>query len=226
MIHILKYLDEILEALERYIEDTSGEAASKAKGLLQVIGNGNFILALKCMLSVILPLENLNSAVQSRSVSVSSVIASMKLVKDNLLSLRCDDKFKVIFDDTLTLCTELDVAVPEAPRTRRPPKRFSGSADPHVWTSSADYFKVQYYNFIDTAVTALDKRYNQEGLHKYVALENLLRESTTSEVVTRQVLDDYPEIDTDHFMVQIAMARQQQWEMSSVCVVADKLETA
>ena len=82
---------------------------------------------------------------------------------------------------------------------------------------------MQYYNFIDTAVTALDKRYNQEGLHKYVALENLLRESTTSEVVTRQVLDDYPEIDTDHFMVQIAMARQQQWEMSSVCVVADKL---
>ena len=57
----------------------------------------------------------------------------------------------------------------------------------------------------------------------YVARENLLPDSTASEVVTRQVLDDYPEIDTDRFMVQIAMARQQQWEMSSVCIVADKL---
>jgi hypothetical protein len=84
------------------------------------------------------------------------------------------------------------------------------------------YFKVQYYNFIDTAVTALDKRYNQEGLHKCVALENQLRETTTSEV-TRQVLDGYPDIDPDRFVVQIAMTRQQQWEMSSVSVVADKL---
>jgi hypothetical protein len=91
-----------------------------------------------------------------------------------------------------------------------------------VWTSSAEYFKVQYYNFIDTAVTALDKRYNQEGLHKYVALENLFRETTTSEV-TRQVLDGYPDIDPDRFAVQIALAMQQQWEMSSVCLVADKL---
>jgi hypothetical protein len=225
--HILQYFDDIVEALERYNEDSSGESAAKAKGLLQVIGTGNFILAIKCMLSVIRPLENLNSAVQGRSVSVSSCITAMKLVRDNLLSLRCDDNFKVIFDGTLALCTELDLTVPEAPRRRRPPKRLSGSAsaDPHVWTSSAEYFKAQYYHLIDTAVNALEKRYNQEGLHKYEALENLLRESSTSEIVIREVLDGHPEIDTDRFLVQIAMARQQQWEMTSVSVVADKLRT-
>ena len=61
LIHILKYLDEILEALERYIEDTSGEAASKAKGLLQVIGNGNFILALKCMFVCLVGLTSVST---------------------------------------------------------------------------------------------------------------------------------------------------------------------
>lgn len=145
LMQILKYLEEILEALKTYGDEASGDAASKAKRLLQVVGNGNFILALKCMLSVILLLENLNRAVQSRSVSVSSMIALMQLTKDNQLSLRCDDKFTIIFNDTLTMCTELDVVVPAIamPRQRRPPKRFLGTTDSHVWTSSADYFKVQ-----------------------------------------------------------------------------------
>jgi len=144
LLHILKYLKEISEAVEMYNAEASGDTASKSKGLLQINGNGNFILALKCTLSVILLLENLNRALQCRSVSVSSVIASMKLNKDNLLSLRCDDKFLLIYDDTLTLCTELDVDVPQMPQQQRPPKRFTGAADSHVSTSSAQYFKVQY----------------------------------------------------------------------------------
>lgn len=224
LMQIMKYLEEILEALETYDGEASGVAASKAKGLLLVIGNGDFILAVKCMLSVILLMENLNRAVQSRSVSVSSMIASMHVTKDNLLSLRCDDKFKVLFDETVTMCTELDVAMPAMPKQRRPPKRFTGTANSHVWASSTEYFKVQYYNFIDTAVTALDKRYNQDGLRKYVALENLLRETTTSDVVC-QVLAGYPDIDHERLTVQISMARQQQWEMSSVNAVADRLRS-
>ena len=38
------------------------------------------------------------------------------------------------------------------------------AADSHVWTSSEVYFKVQYFSFVDAAVTALEKRYNQAGL--------------------------------------------------------------
>ena len=78
-------------------------------------------------LSVILLLENLNRAVQCRSVSVSSVIAAMQLSKDNLLSLRCDNKFMTIFDETVSLCTELDIDAPQMPCQRRPPKRFTGT---------------------------------------------------------------------------------------------------
>lgn len=73
-------------------------------------------------------------------------------------------------------------------------------------------------------MTALDKRYNQDGLRKYVALENLLRETETSDVVS-QVLAGYPDLDPERLTVQISMARQQQWEMSSVNAVADKLRS-
>ena len=191
LLHILKYLEEIIEALETYSDEASGDAASKAKGLLQVIGNGNFILAVKCMLSVILLLENLNRAVQCRSVSVSSVIAAMQLTKDNLLSLRCDNKFMTIFDETVRLCTELDIDAPQMPRQRRPPKRFTGTAEPHVPNSSVDYFSVQYFNFVDTTMNAIEKRYNQDGLKKYVKLENLLTQAADAEAISK-VLEGYP----------------------------------
>ena len=65
--HILNNMEEILQALEHYHKQTSGEAASKAHGFIQVVGHGNFILAVKCMLSVIIPLKNLNRSVQSTS---------------------------------------------------------------------------------------------------------------------------------------------------------------
>ena len=52
LLQILKYLEEILEVLETYEEEASGAAASKAKGLLQVVGNGNFVLIIIIIINI------------------------------------------------------------------------------------------------------------------------------------------------------------------------------
>ena len=146
------------------------------------------------------------------------------LSKDNLLSLRCDNKFMTIFHETVSLCTELDIDAPQMPRQRRPPKRFTGTA--HVPNSSADYFRIQYFNFVDrpTAMNAIEKRYNQDGLKKYVKLENILTQAAGVEMVDK-VLAGYPDIDPERLIVQLAMAKQQHWGMSSVGEVAEKLRS-
>ena len=54
-----------------------------------------------------------------------------------------------------------------------------------------DYFSVQYFNFVDTTVNAIDKRYNQDGLKKYVKLENLLTQAADAEEISK-VLEGYP----------------------------------
>jgi len=59
---------------------------------------------------------------------------------------------------------------------------------------------------------------------RYVALENLLQE-TNSAATCHEVLAGYEDIDPDRLTVQLAMARQQQWDMSSVSVVSDKLRS-
>ena len=108
------------------------------------------------------------------------------------------------------------------PHQRRPPKRFTGTAEPHVPNSSVDYFSVQYFNFVDTTVNAIDKRYNQDGLKKYVKLENVLTQTADAEAISK-VLEGYPDIDPERLVVQLAMAKQQHWDMSSVGEVAEKL---
>ena len=52
---------------------------------------------------------------------------------------------------------------------------------------------------------------NQAGLQRYVALKNLLQE-TDSAATCHEMLAGYEDIDTDRLTVQLAMARQQQWD--------------
>ena len=96
-------------------------------------------------------------------------------------------------------------------RQRRPPKRFTGTT--HVPNPSADYFGIQYFNFVDIAMNAIEKRYNQDGLKKYVKLlENILTQAAGVEVVNK-VLAGYPDIDPERLIVQLAMAKQQHWDV-------------
>jgi len=90
---------------------------------------------------------------------------------------------------------------------------------------SADYFGIQYFNFVDIAMNAIEKRYNQDGLKKYVKLlENILTQAAGVEVVNK-VLAGYPDIAPERLIVQLAMAKQQHWDMSSVGEVAEKLRS-
>jgi len=64
--------------------------------------------------------------------------------------------------------SETDVPLPELPRQRRPPRRFSGLAPAHAWTTAEEYFRSQFFHVVDTAVNQLKVRYDQPGLHQYM----------------------------------------------------------
>lgn len=124
------------------------------------------------------------------------------------------------------LCRESDVPFPELPRQRRPPKRFCGPAPAHAWTTAEEYFRNQYFQVVDTAVSQLKLRYDQPGLHRYMQLENVLIAADTSTDELRTVISAYPEMDADRLAVQLAMMRQQNWQLESVEDIATKLASA
>ena len=128
---IVDNVDNILEALQTYANSAPADSAAKARGFVHIIGQGNFILSVKCAIAVLDLLENLNRAVQSTKQSTASMIKAMKITVGALHELRSDDKFHAILEETIKLCEESDIPVPELPRQRRPARRFSGSTPGH-----------------------------------------------------------------------------------------------
>ena len=172
--------DCILEALQEYADSAPADSAAKAQGFANVIGHGNFHLSLKWAAAVLELLENLNRAVQSTSKSAASMISAMKMTVGALNDLRSEDKYQALFEEAVKLCCETDVPLPELPRQRRPPRRFSGQAPAHAWTTAEEYFRSQFFQVVDTTVNQLKVRYDQPGLHQYIQLENALMTADTS----------------------------------------------
>ena len=128
-------------SIQQYADSVPADSAAKAQGFANVIGHGNFLLSLKCAAAVLELLENLNCAVQSSGKSAASIISAMKMTVGALNDLRCEDKYQALFEEAVKLCRETDVPLPELPRQRRPPRRFSGPAPAHAWTTAEEYFQ-------------------------------------------------------------------------------------
>ena len=196
-------------ALEQFATESNGnEGASKDRGFATKVGHGTFVLAVKFTIRVLDHLEHLNRAVQSTSSSVSDAIKAMQLTSDALRQLRNDTVFDEMYADTVEVCTDLDIPMPCAPRSRRPPQRYTGPANVHEWDSANEYFRSQFFLFLDQAIGQLQHRYEQPGLHQYAELEQcLLTERDKKQVA--EIVKNYPELNAQRLTVQLTMLRQQ-----------------
>ena len=94
-------------------------------------------------------------------------------VVHELFALRED--FNRILTEAQKLVEELDLDPIQCPRIRKPPKRLSGPCDAHVATSVSDYYRSQFLQMIDTAISQLHERFDHSpGLLKYKQLEDIL----------------------------------------------------
>ena len=108
-------LEKILDALQQYADDSTAEYASKARGFITSLGNGNAVIGLKMALQIITSLENLNRAVQCRTSSVSGMVDAMKLISNSLEQFCSEENFRELFSETEELCVLLDIPHPTVP---------------------------------------------------------------------------------------------------------------
>jgi hypothetical protein len=203
------------------LECHTADVAAKARGFANSI-DGDFILGLKLAILVLDHFENLNRAVQSRCSSVSAIITAMQTTADALAELRTDDAFKGVYEEVVSICQELDIPLPRLPRIRRLPQRFTGQAAAHNWLTAEDYFRCQFFQFIDNSTNQLQSRYEQPGLRQYLKLEQLLlAQQDTKEVEV--VVANYPELDADRLTIQLSMLRQQNCVMTTVADTVSKI---
>jgi len=206
---VLNQYDSLCEALDEYAEVSTGDPASKARGLLKQINSGHFVLGLMMALPAIELLETLNRAVQSRSFTLSGSVAAMEVTYRGLDGLRSDEAFYQVFQSCVARCDELGIEEPKLPRVHNRPKRYEhGATGSHQWASAEEFFRAQYFKFLDSAMASLKRRYDQPGIQTYIKLENILLKPLTTVADVEAVVQQYPEFDGNTLHIQLAMLKQ------------------
>lgn len=195
--------ESIIDALEEMSANT-GNVGSRASGLLTNFGKGSTFLGLLIALEITEQLENLNRALQGRQTTVSGTLQAVASVTEYLTTMRSDSAFRSFFSKAEKAQEDMDLDVIAAPRKRRPPRRYSGPAEPYQTDSVMEFYKHEYFKVIDTAVVQLDDRFNQDGLKVYEQLEKCLILGEVTDACSK-----YPEVDKSKLQTQLAMFRQQ-----------------
>ncbi|XP_028410213.1 uncharacterized protein LOC114532818 [Dendronephthya gigantea] len=182
------------------------DTATKANGLLDRFQKGKVFLGLKMAAKPVAILEQLNSALQAKSANVSGMVEAVKTSSKHISAQRTDEAFHELFSAAEEKCEEYQLDPLEVPRIRVPPRRYTGEAEEYRPDSSEEYYRKQYFKFIDVIVTGLSDRYDPDksGLAQYLKLEMML----TSGKVDEDVVSKYPELDSLTLPIQLEMFKQ------------------
>jgi hypothetical protein len=164
--HIANQYEAMLEALEEMAAGNSN-AATRAAGLLTALQKGSTLLALLMIIDVIETLEQLNTALQARNTTVSGIIKAVQVVKEALEKKRTSEGFTDMYMTSERRREELDLDPIAAPRIRKPPKRFDEPAAAFVPDSVEQHFRLEYFKVLDTILSQLTYRMEQDGLQTY-----------------------------------------------------------
>jgi hypothetical protein len=128
----------------------------------------------------------------------------VKAVIEELQAYRNEAYFCKLFTWVINLIQEYDLDEIKLPRKRTTTSRYTGSAATHFDDNELDYYRRQYFEYIDLIKKDLTKRFDNEDLQQYQALEKVLLSAEKN-----QVTSHYPELDNDTLIIQLQMFRHQ-----------------
>jgi len=179
----------IIATLQEAEGTCSTEVATRAAGLHRRFADGSTLMCLAMAVDVLSPLECLNKALQSVSMTVAGMLESAKKVKACLLELRTADHFSGILVDTIRQIEDLQLEELHMPRARRPPKRLTGQAEAYSPQSVEEYYRTEYFKMLDVCIQQMsDRMLDCPGLQKYCELEDILLSGSVGPVI-----ENYPE---------------------------------
>ena len=197
---VLSQYESVLTATEEMSQSTTMEMSARASGLHKSFLRGNTILGIILAEDVMAVMEELNISLQQRSQTTSGMLAAVDHVKRGLQAKRSEVHFDWLYSKASQIVTSLNLQPIKMPHVRKPPKRFTGPATSHSHSTAQAYYRMQYYNTLDTAVVQCNERFSQDGLQRLQKLEDVLISGNIDAVV-----DEYPELDAMALEVQLKM---------------------
>ncbi|XP_033638564.1 uncharacterized protein LOC117299214 [Asterias rubens] len=202
---VLQNFEAVLDALHEAAEDFGTNTSSRASGLHSCLSSGKCILGLFTALSVIQCLEHFNRALQGTDKTVSGMLDAAEVTRRNLLTLRCDQQFREVFEATEQLLIQCNLEPVTLPRKRKLPKRHDdGATQEYTANSAEELCRVDFFKVIDSAISNLKDYFTSTDLILYKDLSDVLLTGSVQPHTIRK----YPEL-TDSLQQQLAFFRNQ-----------------
>ncbi|XP_076347747.1 zinc finger MYM-type protein 1-like [Tachypleus tridentatus] len=138
--------------------------------------------------------DNLSKTLQKTCLSAAQGQQNAKLVAGVLVKMSIDGNFDKIYEEVHRKAMELNISEPQMPRQKREPKRFEvGTGEPSFPSSPKEFYRRQYFEVLDLAINAINRRFDQPGFQVYRHMKDLLkslREEDTSDEL-KYLVDKY-----------------------------------
>jgi len=156
------------------------------KGYLTRLGKFKTLLGLHISIAVMEPCEILAKTLQSVDFVATEAKAAAAILVTTLQGMRSEEYFNTLWDTATEKAQQLELAMPEQSRQRRPPKRYEHKQDaaPPPSLSPKDNCRKEFYEVIDTVIGALNDRFPQPGLDRLVDLESILLNAASGIKIT------------------------------------------
>ena len=119
--------------------------------------------------------DNLSMTLQKQSLSAAQGYDIAQLTIKTLQRMRTSVSFKNYFETLKVLRSQFNVEAPVLLRKRRATKHIEiGEGECYHVDDIEDYYRVQYYEAIDLAITGITNRFDQPGYTIYSTLESVL----------------------------------------------------
>ena len=178
---ILKDYILLLEALEEIHSTTRDEYGLKANGLLHALEQFSTLFGLRLSHLLYSAAETVSLTLQRKDIAIKDALDAVESAKAYYVRLRSDVEFSTFYDDTVQMAKKCKIGEPQLPRLRRPPKRLDNGSDPHVFTSTKDYYRQIYFESCDLLIAVLDERFNKQHMSPVLMIERLLISAANAE---------------------------------------------
>ena len=188
---------------------SDSEMRARIGGVAKQMETFDFFFGVELGRIVLNMADNLSKALQGSSVSASDGQSLMKMTVATIQSIRSDESFTSFWQSVETKREHCSIQIgdPVLSRHRKVQKRFEvGTSVSEAQNSVEAKYRMVYYEVIDFTVSAIKRRFDQDGYKVLCKLEELLCDPKCKPNECNEIIDLYgKDFDIERLAIQLSV---------------------
>ncbi|KAL4112114.1 hypothetical protein QTP88_015962 [Uroleucon formosanum] len=152
------------------------EIKVKSSGLIKQMKTFNFIFSLNMLNPILLLVQKVSSTLQSSDLDLLTAVSMVQSLKSSLKNLRTDDdSFKDVYEETIKICKENKIIIPEVKKRKLSAKIDQNSSNFTAENKMDEMKWFVFYPTLDEMLSGIERRFSQETLNLINATGNLIQ---------------------------------------------------